>query len=58
MRSFAAESATVALGVWPAAQKKCFGFVRSEVRDEADDAPSRAAVAARSASTAARRATD
>src|ERR1700745_2522578 len=50
MRSLAAESA-VPCGLWPDAQKKCFGFVRSVVRDEAADAPNSTVSAASAAST-------
>src|SRR5581483_4336600 len=51
MRSLAVESATEPCGFWPGAQKKCFGFVRSELRDEAADAPSAPVRTASAAST-------
>src|SRR5205807_6405193 len=58
MRSLAVESATVPCGFWPGAQKKCFGFVRSVVRDDAVDAPSITARIASTTNTPARRARD
>src|SRR2546430_5057567 len=56
MRSLAVEAATVPCGFWPGAQKKCFGFVRSVVRDDAVDAPSVTARITSTTSTPARRA--
>src|SRR5487761_383226 len=58
MRSLEAESATAPAGFWPGAQKKCFGFVRSLVRDDAVDAPSITARTTSTASAPARRAKD
>src|ERR1700751_5310602 len=51
MRSLAVESATEPCGFWPGAQKKCFGLVRSKLRDEAADAPSAPVRTASAAST-------
>src|SRR5579864_9651149 len=51
MRSLAVESATEPCGFWPGAQKKCFGLVRFELRDEAADAPSAPVRTAKAAST-------
>src|SRR5436309_5388328 len=56
MRSLAVESATVPCGFWPGAQKKCFGFVRLVVRDDAVDDPGVTARITSTTSTPARRA--